>query len=158
MPSLGPSHSPSLALSNAPSAVPSLTPSEAPSSVPSINPTKSDCESNDGIFGALPSEDAIIGFSYEVEVNSIMDTETIQQTILPSLENAIVDSILPALFKDQCDHSSRRLRLQRRLSEVKGISKNPEDLIYDDCKYCYLFDKEAKLIGSISSQYNVPFL
>jgi hypothetical protein len=158
MPSHGPSHSPSLAPSNAPSAGPSFTPSGAPSSVPSINPTKSDCESNDGSFGTFPSELAIIGFSYEVEVDSILDADTIQETIIPSLENGIVDSILPALFNDQCDHSSRRLRLQRRLSEVKGISKNPEDLVYEDCKYCYFSDKEARLIGSINSQYNVPFL
>jgi hypothetical protein len=147
-----------LAPSDAPSAEPSFTPSGAPSSVPSISPSKADCESNDGSFGTFPSEDAIIGFSYEVEVDSIMDADTIQLTIIPSLENAIVDSILPALFKDQCDHSSRRLRLQRRLSAVKGISNYPLDLVYDDCKYCFLFDKEASLIGSINSQYNVPFL
>ena len=66
---------------------------------------------------------------------SIMDAEGVQSDVLPSLENGIIDSILPSLFTDACGHSlttRRKLSVQRRLSEVKGISKYPEDLVYDD--------------------------
>jgi len=63
-----------------------------------------------------------------------MDADAVQDNVLPSLENGIVDSILSSLFDAACGHSlaNRRLRVQRRLTEVKGISKYPEDLIYDD--------------------------
>lgn len=105
-----------------------------PSQAPSVVPTKADCESRDGSFGEFPNEDAIVKYSYEVELISIMDADAVQSDVLPSLENGIVDSILPALFTDACGHSltTRKLSVQRRLSEVKGISKYPEDLVYDD--------------------------
>jgi len=105
-----------------------------PSTVPSVVPTKGDCESNDGSFGEFPNEDAIVKYSYEVELISIMDADAVQSDVLPSLENGIVDSILPSLFTGDCGHSltTRKLRVQRRLSEVKGISKYPEDLVYDN--------------------------
>ena len=106
-----------------------------PSQTPSDVPTKADCESNDGSFGEFPNEDAIVKYSYEVELISIMDAEGVQSDVLPSLENGIIDSILPSLFTDACGHSlttRRKLSVQRRLSEVKGISKYPEDLVYDD--------------------------
>eukprot|EP00980_Cylindrotheca_fusiformis_P008180 scaffold1734_cov196-Cylindrotheca_fusiformis.AAC.2 len=131
-PTNDPSSSPSISPSFTPSDGPSPAPSSSPSEEPSASPTRADCESMDGSFGSFPSEDAIVEFSYEVEVDSLMDANAIQENIIPPLENAIVDIILPAVFKDQCDHSSRRLRLQRRLSEIKGISKYPEDIIYED--------------------------
>jgi len=116
---------------------PSYVPSDMPSQVPSDVPTKADCESNDGSFGAFPNEDAIIKYSYEVELISIMDADEVQESVLPSLENGIIDSILPSLFTDACGHSlpTRKLSVQRRLLEIKGISKYPEDLVYDDSRF-----------------------
>lgn len=63
-----------------------------------------------------------------------MDADEVQESVLPSLENGIIDSILPSLFTDACGHSlpTRKLSVQRRLLEIKGISKYPEDLVYDD--------------------------
>ena len=93
------------------------------------------CSSSDGIFGAVDdASDLVVGFSYELEVSGAdQSDDSIQENIMPSLEKAIVDSILPTLFADQCG-STRRLRVSRRL-EVVGISKYPDDYIYDDCTF-----------------------
>lgn len=133
-PSEIPTTFPTPAPSTIPSVYPSFIPSDMPSVVPSTVPTKGDCESNDGSFGEFPTEDAIVKYSYELELSSVMDAGAVESSVLPSLENGIIDSILPSLFSGACGHSltARKLRVQRRLSEVKGISKYPEDLVYDD--------------------------
>lgn len=108
-----------------------------------LSPTGSpDCESTDGAFGAIDgATSVVVGFSYEVEVSGEESDDSIEDSILPPLEKAIVDSILPALFKDECDKSARRLRFQRRL-EVVGLSKYPSDYIYDDCKYFQMMERK----------------
>ena len=115
---------------------PSATPSSSPSASPSFAPTRADCETTDGVFGAVDGESVSVDFAYELQVSGEDQSNlSIQDNILPSLEKAITDSILPVIFKDECDRSNgRRLRFQRRL-EVIGISQYPDDIIYDDCTY-----------------------
>lgn len=152
LPTAKPSKNPTASPTGSPTAKPSASPSFSPTASPSSSPTRADCESTNGIFGVVDEGVSVtVDFAYEVEVSlDEKGNETIQDNILPPLEKAIVDSILPIVFQEQCDRTNgRRLRSQRRL-EVLGISQYPDDYIYDDCK-CGSLIQLKKLHHSLSS-------
>mmetsp|Transcript_33476 Transcript_33476/g.99778 ORF Transcript_33476/g.99778 Transcript_33476/m.99778 type:complete len:711 (-) Transcript_33476:2676-4808(-) len=146
-PSGAPSAVPSLVPSMHPTLMPSLSPSAAPSGEPSLQPSSTptiDCYLNsDGSFGNVSgtTERIVIDYDYEVEVNT-----TVQSDMIPAVETAINDALLPVLFNDLCqsENDTRRalqqdgkqpvaLRGMRRLQgQVVGMSPNPLDMIQTD--------------------------
>lgn len=65
----------------------------------------------------------MVSFGYELETTPVSET-VLQEEILPTLEHAFNDFLVPLLFADQC---SGRRSLSRRLGYV-GISARPDDL------------------------------
>ena len=98
----------------------------------------------DGTFGVTSSARALfLNYNYEVELSVDMDPEEVQNLVIPSVENAINDGLLPLIFpscgdgerRRQLVHEGReRLRGLRRLEEVLGVSTRPMDLIQVDGK------------------------
>jgi hypothetical protein len=88
--------------------------------------------SNAGVYGSLEGSSTTINFSYQLEA-STEEEVFIEIEVLPVLEQAIVDSILPEVFSDDCGSERRKLRVDRRLA-VAGVSKNPPDMILEDGK------------------------
>ena len=102
-PTAKPSQNPTASPTGSPTAKPSASPSFSPTVSPSSSPTRADCESTNGIFGVVDEGVSVtVDFAYEVEVSlDEKGNETIQDNILPPLEKAIVDSILPVVFQEQ---------------------------------------------------------
>jgi len=135
-PSPAPSMTPSLLPSSAPSDMPSGSPSFQPSSIP----TEKCPLQADGSFGTITgsSEEVLVDYDYEVET-----TATEQSNLVPAVERAINNALLPLLFSDLCsdDENTRRMLLEegirldgqsgiRRLqTEIVALSPNPLDSI-----------------------------
>jgi hypothetical protein len=116
----------------------------SPTSIPSQAPSKSECETTQGIFGQVSQNaDVRIDFSYELEVSvASISNKIIEDDILPDLEGAIVDSILPATFPDDCSMDRRNLRVASRRLEIVAVSKYPEDEILEDSEYNFSATRE----------------
>ena len=102
---------------------PSVPPSVLSPNSPS--PAPIGCKSSNGVWGTISGNATLIEFTYELETTQ-GDQSYVESQVLPVLEQAMVDSILPVIFA-QCG-SRRSLRVERRL-QVVGVSKNPPDLI-----------------------------
>jgi len=147
-PSSQPTHEPSLDPSRAPSMAPtfisSFSPSAAPSGEPFLQPSSTptnECYLNsDGSFGNVSGapESIVIDYDYEVEVNT-----TVQSNMIPAVETAINDALLPVLFNDLCKNENDTRRalqedgeqlvalhgIRRLQAQVAGLSPNPLDSI-----------------------------
>ena len=118
-----------------PTTVQVLTSSPTESPDTSVTETLNLCVSNDkGDFFVSSSytEDTQVNFTYEIVTDGVTDLST---EVLPVLEKAILDSILPVMFGDAC--SGRRLEknnlrqsTSRRLN-LLGASASPPDTVSD---------------------------
>jgi hypothetical protein len=139
-------------LSGVPTSIRSLDPAP-PVSQPSIHsdgtlqpallePTISNvCESRDGNFGSFDGESSILSYGYEVETTAVTQDELLY-TILPALEVAITNVLLPVFFDGcyrrrhltsaQIDEITDRRR-PRRLQMV-GVSSLPVDVPLQEMK------------------------
>eukprot|EP00567_Pseudictyota_dubia_P007647 CAMPEP_0197448436 /NCGR_PEP_ID=MMETSP1175-20131217/17440_1 /TAXON_ID=1003142 /ORGANISM="Triceratium dubium, Strain CCMP147" /LENGTH=571 /DNA_ID=CAMNT_0042980183 /DNA_START=37 /DNA_END=1752 /DNA_ORIENTATION=+ len=146
-PSSQPSAAPSVSTSSTPSQTPSTSPSSRPSEQPSKDPSsiateKCTLEPN-GSFGDVTSssEEVLVAYDYEVETNTAVTSD-----MIPTVERAINDVLLPVLFSDSCsdDNNVRRALLEqgmgvvglrgvRRLqTQMVALSPNPPDEIQGD--------------------------
>lgn len=100
---------------------PTAAPAEgAPSSVLSRN----QCETNEnGAFGEVTSEGINVDFSYELETTS----GDVVNEIIPALEKAFNDRILPYLFGLECSVLAESV-----LGSAAGMSARPDDSILRD--------------------------
>ena len=134
--------------------VPTTAPAAAPPpDVPSAtSPTTDDeeCTADDGgSFGQIGLVENIVRveYMYEMELVDGATTYDIENDILPSLERSFVNSIIPALFPDECgtrdgdNDNDRQRRLKtttnysvrrRRRLRVVGLSSNPPDEVLGD--------------------------
>jgi hypothetical protein len=106
------------------------------------------CESSDGKFGSFTGESSTLAYAYELETAAVTKDELLQ-TILPALEVAITNVLLPVFF-DGCYQRRHRLATQidestdhrrpRRLRLV-GISSLPVDAPLQDMK-CKSFTRD----------------
>lgn len=91
----------------------------------------------------------MIQYKYRLETQK--DGADISSEVLPFLEKALLDSIIPDLFSGHCN-SSRSLKKyfhsSRKLSIV-GASTKPVDLIAEDGKYCFFYCVEDFVVKSI---------
>jgi hypothetical protein len=133
-----PTVSPTKTTSSAPSATPSPTVTAAPTVTPSPTRTSAPslpaCKLDDsGFYGdengnQTPSQPVEMGFNYQVQVTPGTTFVTVQNNVLPSVENEIVANLLPSIFP--CSETSDRRRALRLLqSSLTGISAQPSDLI-----------------------------
>lgn len=82
-----------------------------------------------GVYGSDGGNKTIIGFKYQVEFNP--DIEESIDNILPALEIAVVDQVLPVLFGTQCNRRQRMLRS----TPIIGASTSPRDLALKECEF-----------------------
>ena len=97
------------------------------------------CKSNMGSFFLDPEDNGslssfvydldVLSFGYELEMKPGASAED----ILPDLEHAIVDRLLPILFPNACTGTESRLRMLQ-LVPIVGISAVPDDET-TDCKF-----------------------
>ena len=92
-------------------------------------------ETTTGNFGDVDSiEPIILQYVYEVVIEPA-SSDLLEEEIIPSLELAMVNFLLPGLFEGDCESSGRRLhaasffKSSRHLQEnIIGISSSPADL------------------------------
>jgi len=126
----------------APSAAPSSSPAPTITSKPtSIVAPSSACETEDGFFGSLVGSQVIVSFGYELETDPGTQGDLISD-VLPPLEKAFNDFLLPTLFPAECG-TSRRLDMARRRLLIRGISARPDDSPMDD-----VVCSQVKVVGN----------
>lgn len=119
--------------SSAPS--PSLMPVLNAETQPPADNSEALCKSNNGSFFIHPeTQGTLSSFVYDLEVDSFeYEVETVPETsvedVLPGLEHAFIDRLLPDLFTSSCTMPAT----VRRLGEVSivGLSSVPDDEITD---------------------------
>ncbi|KAL3927795.1 MAG: hypothetical protein SGARI_005227 [Bacillariaceae sp.] len=121
-------------------------PSDAPDGNSGGEPCKSTSGGTFGTVSGTPSTDVPVSYMYEMETAPGVTQMTIDTVILPSLEKAIVDSVLQEAFPDECPSSDvstevgkRLLRSLRRRLAVTGITMNPPDMVNEECKKFFLW-------------------
>jgi len=97
------------------------------------------CSTTDGIFGSTDGKLILVSFGYELETTTVDDFDLVQE-VLPPLEAAFTNYLLPLLFEGECSDddgvvasvsssgSSLGHRGLRRLGQFVGISALPDDL------------------------------
>ena len=100
--------------------------------VTSPSTTPISCASKQGIYGEIEGSSVTVSFAYELEVNT--SEVNIEIEIIPELEQAIVDSILPEVFPEDCNADQSKPGVNQNLA-IAGISKNPMDFILEDGMY-----------------------
>jgi len=108
-------------------------------SSPTLSP-QANCVSSGASFGNTEDGAPImvpILLDYEIETNSSF-VGNIGSEVLPPLESAMLDFLLPTFFPQECDSSNRNLRLMQKRSvltntEVIGISASPPDVLKGAC-------------------------
>jgi len=123
-------------------------------------PTQAACMSrSDGTYGTFSADTATavyIDYNYRLEAQSATTVSTISSQVLPPLEKAIIDQLIPTLFAASCGsplngaslrelvHTKKNLRpayalgsdakvsivdRKRNLENIVGITSNPPDLV-----------------------------
>jgi hypothetical protein len=117
-------------------------PSSAPSSflqpsIPSVSPAGppsdegSNCRTTNGDYGDLSGEPLIVNWKYAVSLTDDVSESDFTSSLLPQLETAMNNALLPTLF--ECPQRERQLRDLRRLAgTVIGITAKPTDTIEAD--------------------------
>ena len=121
----------------------------SPSSTPSIA-TCDECNAIDGSFGLTGIErGSSIEYLYLVEIDGvILDSlgGDFTVSVLPNIENVLINLLLPGLFQN-CEESAVRRELKRdpfsarrrMQAAVRGISCEPSDLSTELQRTCFLF-------------------
>jgi hypothetical protein len=78
----------------------------------------------DGFFGSFGDSQIVVRFTYELETNA----GTTALDVIPSLERAFSDAILPELFVEECHSHHGNVVLQSQLAAT-GVSTKPDDLV-----------------------------
>lgn len=118
----------SMSLPEAPSSFPSTANTTAVVTLEELAaPTASPiaCASNQGMFGEVEGDSTTVSFAYELEVSS--EDVDIETEVLPELEQAIIDSILPEAFPDECGADGSKQQLA-----IAGVSQDPMDSILEE--------------------------
>ena len=106
----------------------STSPSSAPSDS-SQNPRRKCLLDADGVYGE--QTDTMVEIAYEYELEFVPGTD-VQGTVLPSIEQASLEAILPSVFVGKCSVLRlRRRRSSRRHLEPVGVKSLPSDRILD---------------------------
>jgi hypothetical protein len=83
-------------------------------------------------FGSLSKKSAMIEFVYEMEVDIKNADNVVFGQVVPKIEQALTDSLLPVFFEDDCSEYNPQVSISRRRllegsSGVIGISGMPYD-------------------------------
>ena len=109
------------------------------------------CTTIDGEYGSLRGGDSrIVSFLYSVELDRDVRLEEYTTNVVPALEVALNDYLIPVLFADACNSTNEvlsRRRLvgmatrSRRLGTLTGIRAFPGDAVYEnvDCTGIFCF-------------------
>lgn len=87
-----------------------------------------------GSFGAPRGDKHVISYVYQLEVEPGTMLQQVEENIIPSVEAATVNSMIPSMFESLCG-SFRKLQLelvQPPEPRYLGISTAPEDAILED--------------------------
>eukprot|EP00550_Attheya_septentrionalis_P000096 CAMPEP_0198289186 /NCGR_PEP_ID=MMETSP1449-20131203/7469_1 /TAXON_ID=420275 /ORGANISM="Attheya septentrionalis, Strain CCMP2084" /LENGTH=649 /DNA_ID=CAMNT_0043987483 /DNA_START=219 /DNA_END=2168 /DNA_ORIENTATION=+ len=149
---VGPMMSPSFAPSFGPSFTPSLTPSSssvptasgnvtAPPPATGSSPPEGCQASSIGTFGVTGVTSLMVRYLYEMQLDpNEVQMNQVRSQVVPEVENAITNTLLPVLFQEACNPSSsnnlsRMLTQQRRRLDktaLVGFNSRPVDVISTD--------------------------
>lgn len=106
---------------------------------PVTKPSETDtgvCVSSEGVYGTVTDTEVAVSYLYEMQTVGGVDSTTVKNEILPTLEKKIVDSLLHDLFPEKCAKTAIGKRsLQDGILEVSGVSMNPLDYVTKNGKY-----------------------
>lgn len=109
-----------------------------------------ECVTNNGVYGSVAGDQAPVSFGYSVELDQDLDQQEFENMILPALEVAFNDALVPTLFEvEGCERRRRRLDDD---SGIEGLSTRPPDTVDEsiECEgeFCY------GVLGSLTVFHN----
>ena len=110
-----------------------------------------------GAFGTERGNKYIISYIYQLEVEPGTTLQQLEEVIIPSIEAATVNFLIPHMFEPLCG-SFRRLQLgllQPGETRYLGISTMPVDIVSENGKLCVKCSEGWILLRS-SRQYTQP--
>ena len=121
--------SPSMQNRTDPTGILTTIPTETrPADVPNTHPVPTGMQNcyvqPDGFFGSFGDSQIVVRYTYELETNA----GTTALDVIPSLERAFSDAILPELFVEECHSHHGNVVLQSQLAAT-GVSTKPDDLV-----------------------------
>jgi hypothetical protein len=93
---------------------------------------------SNGAFGITTARWREFEFFYQAETTSSMTSSFFEEAMLPLLESAIADRLLPLLFK-HCRESRRTLQRAAGSCEAQGYSRLPIDKVLPGGENVHLF-------------------
>ncbi|GKY91294.1 hypothetical protein MPSEU_000101800 [Mayamaea pseudoterrestris] len=116
------------------------------------------CQTINGVYGSLDGVCVGVVFGYALETISIGDDELLYE-VMPTLEVAFNDFLLPFLDPDHCQLNTRQLSHidERHLLAVIGISSHPDDLRVEPCSQKMNVGNNCSVFRGELSLYMVGF-
>ena len=103
---------------------------------PPISDENSCRTSDTGVFGDIDGEPLVVSFDYAVELAEGTSESEFTSLLLPDLEIAMNDAILPSIFPECATATTNRRRLssnhRQLLGTIAGISTRPFDSIENE--------------------------
>jgi hypothetical protein len=126
-----------------PDEVPSPSPTSSPEptvfeimSSPPVSGENSCRTTDSGVFGDIDGEPLVVSFNYAVELADGTSESEFTSLLLPDLEIAMNDAILPSLFPECATTNTTRRRVstnhRQLIGTIVGISTRPIDSIESD--------------------------
>jgi hypothetical protein len=103
---------------------PSLPAPPTPSSFPA------DCQTVNGTFGNLTGDQLVVSWKYAVELTDDVSESEFTSVLLPALEIAMNNALIPTLFDVDCRR--RHLTTRRLQGNIAGITARPNDSMEPD--------------------------
>jgi hypothetical protein len=99
-----------------------------PAPTPSSFPT--DCQTVNGTFGNVAGDQLVVSWKYSVELTDDVSESEFTSVLLPELEIAMNNALIPTLFDVDCRR--RHLTTRRLQGNIAGISARPNDSMEPD--------------------------
>lgn len=142
-------------LSEHPTQAPTLMPN-APASVPGIPPTATDCTVNTaGMVGLMEGDRTLYDFFYQLQVAEGITAEEVDDNLLPEVEIAMANALIPRLFPHQCSGGRMLQDAMLVASEGRyiGLSTRPPDFVLSGCRS----NVESPLCRNTPKTFPSPF-
>ena len=107
-----------------PSSLPSLAPITTGAPSRTVEKSNGNCFTENNLFGSADGDPRFLEYGYEVETNPESSTGTLSTVVLPPLEVAFNNFLLPTVFPQLCNNL---FESRRRLLRVVGLSAVPSD-------------------------------
>ncbi|CAB9497851.1 expressed unknown protein [Seminavis robusta] len=122
--------------------------------IPARNGKRCTVDTTQGTFGSLRGDPTVATYIYQVETQPEITRQQFQTEIIPQIELATADGMVPYIFGQLCNLFRREL--QQANSMYLGINIRPSDEVLDDtdCSGAF-FQRPCYVVNGLMTLYTV---